>query len=403
MNFLKKFFRTTRPAPALKQARKARPAFDTLEERCTPALYSGYSHVNSSTSLTQYEAVSASSPNGSHVVVWTHQYSTSDYDIRAQRYNSSGAKVGGEITVANSSAREFEPAVCMDGGGWFYVAYTRQTTSSNKDVFVARFNSSGILQGTTTVANSTRNEYDPSIACSRGGSFVVTYTYDYSSSDQDIRAAMYSYAGTLQSSFTVVSSSANDETQSAVARNQSSTNSNFSIAYVVNNRDIYVRRYTGSGSFIGTYSVATTTDTESKPSIAMDYNANTVVAYQRYVGSDWDIYARKIYYNGLMSNTWAVNTSSYQDTDAAVAMDYTDGDFVIAYQQTRGTTNYVMQSEVSTSGSVRSTYAVAYPTGTYYSKPSVSISGLDLFFVAYSLYNGVGDSGYGVFGRRGIL
>lgn len=383
------------------QNRRIFPALETLEERCTPALFSGYSHVNTTTALRQYEPVTASSPNGNHVVVWTHEYNSSDFGIHAQIYNSSGDKVGGEIVVANTSVRELYPSVCMDGNGGFYVAYARLTTFSNSDVLVTRVNPSGIVQGTTVVANSTKQEYNPRIACSRYGSFVVTYTYETSSSNQDIRASLFSSSGTLQKSF-VVAASASRETQAAVARNLSATNGDFSIAYVVNYKDVYLRRYNGSGTFLGTYNVATTTSTETTPAVAMDYNRNTVVSFQRYMGgSNWNIYARKVYSNGVLSPTWAINTSSNKETDVSIAIDYNDGDFVVSYLQTVAGNFSVVQSEVTTTGKVRSTYLVS--SSTYNYKPSVSILGLNQFFTVYTLSDSTEDPWGGIFGRRGIL
>ena len=88
MFHLRKWFASlTQTVPSRAPERKARPSVQALEERRTPSLYSGYSHVNSSTALGQHDPVVASSPAGGYVVVWEHQYSISDTDIRAQRYS----------------------------------------------------------------------------------------------------------------------------------------------------------------------------------------------------------------------------------------------------------------------------------------------------------------------------
>ena len=81
----------------------------------------------------------------------------------------------------------------MDASGRFYVAYTREDAldETDDDVLVARFSASGVIQGITYVATSDKPEYDPSIACSRYGTFVVTYTRDFSSTDQDVEADTY--------------------------------------------------------------------------------------------------------------------------------------------------------------------------------------------------------------------
>ena len=62
--------------------------------------------VNTTTRNAQFDSDNASSANGSSVVVWTDTFSPTDHDIRAQRFNASGGKVGPEIVVSVSGLDE---------------------------------------------------------------------------------------------------------------------------------------------------------------------------------------------------------------------------------------------------------------------------------------------------------
>ena len=197
----------------------------------------------------------------------------------------------------------------------------------------------------------------------------------------------------------VARSLANDEAEAAVAYGLG-FNYNFSIVYAVNFQNIYLKCINSSGTLLGTYSIATTTYEERNASVAMDNNGNTVVAFQRYVSPDWDIFARKVSNTGVMSATFAIQTGTYQDRNPSVAMDYTDGDFVVAYHQYRSVTaSYIYAAEVSTSGTLRATY---YVTTTTANGPSVCINSLDDYFIAYERFIN-DDLGKEIYGRRGRL
>ena len=212
-------------------------------------------------------------------------------------------------------------------------------------------------------------------------------------------ARRYSSTGTLTNTTFVAASYTNNETLSAVAHGMG-FNYNFSIAYVVDGVNVSLKRYNSSVSVLGTHAVAATANSETNPSVAMDNYGNTVVAYEKYVSPDWDIYVLKVSSTGVLSATWAIQTGSYDDKDPSVAMDYTDGDFVVAYHQYRSASAaYIYAAEVSTSGTLRATYYVSTTTAN---GPSVCINSLDDYFIAYERF--ISDAlGKEIYGRRGRL
>ena len=371
---------------------------EALERRELYAVLTGESLVNSTTALNQYEAATASAPDGRSVVVWTHQYSSSDTDIYAQRFDSSGNKVGSEIRVAASTRNESQPDVSMDNWGDFVVTWRVQTTSTNADILAQRFNSAGGTRGTTiTVASSTRNEYDPSIASDAYGNFVVAWTRDYSSIDQDVMARMYRDDGSaIAGEFSVAASASGDETNSDVAR---APDGRFAISYQIDSGsgDVMLRRFSATGSSLSTLSIATGSTIQTNPRISMDTNANTVVVWQELVGSDFDIKARGVTNSGILDSTMTVRNSLDQEVMPDVAMKRDGTSFVVTH--VNSTRQTIHATEMSTSGAIRRSdqiassarleaVAVAFSDGTDYS-------------LAYSRL--AGTQGANIYRRRGRL
>src|SRR5436305_142931 len=106
--------------------RKRRPSLESLEGRQLMSLGAEFiGPVNATTRNAQFESDNASSAGGASVVVWTDTFSSTDHDIRAQRYNSFGTKTGPEIVVSASGLDEGSPAVAMDGQGRFTVSWVQ--------------------------------------------------------------------------------------------------------------------------------------------------------------------------------------------------------------------------------------------------------------------------------------
>ncbi len=402
------FWKVSRRGPLAKVRPSSRRVLnlETLEDRDTPSLLGGQVHLNTATARGQFDTVTASSVNGSRVAVWVHDVTATNQDLRAQRFDAAGNKVGAELVLADEATPERAPSVAMDNSGNFYVAYTRQTSSTNDDVLVRRFSASGTpASAPIQVAISPRREYDPSIACNRTGSIVVSFTRNFSPNDPDIAANVYSSTGVLQKALSIANSGSRKETNSYVARSVGTSNGNFSIAYMVNGKDIFVKRFNSAGNFLDTHSLAVTSAVETNPSVAMDFAGNTVVAYQSRTSSQSDIFARKISRTGVLSVPFAIRTGTSDETDPTVAMDFSDGDFVVAYQLKSPTltTRNLFVTEVASTGKVRRSLSLASGVTTAVTRPAISISGTDQYFVGFTLANVSSDPGFGVFGRRGIL
>ncbi len=389
---------TRKPAPR-------RLAFDLLEDRTVPAILPPISHVNTVTPLAQHDSVTASAINGARVVVWVHDVSATSSQLRAQRYDAAGAKVGPNLILVSGLTFVANPAVCMDNTGRFFVSYTRETSPTNRDVIVARFSNTGAFLGATNVATSSQNEYDSSIACNGGGNFTVSYTVDTTPTNQDIHAKRYLSTGIPLGFTKVAVSPASDETLSAIAI-QKAQPWNISIVFVVGGKDVYHKRYASSGLTLGDMnSVAVSPAIETKPSVAMNASGHAVIAFQQFDGNNWNIRARKVFASGTMSTTILVKGGSCQDTDPSVAMDHTQLNFVVAYQshQFVGNIVRVYASEVSASGGTVTHNLVSANALTTATRPSISNSRADGYIVSFAVNGIVGDPSLGILARFGVL
>ena len=83
--------------------------------------------------------------NGSFVISWTHQLSATNTDIDAERFViSGGVPVGKGIFGVNTDTNlEDNSSVAMSPGGSFDIAYERQSSVNNRDIFASQYNGSG--------------------------------------------------------------------------------------------------------------------------------------------------------------------------------------------------------------------------------------------------------------------
>src|SRR5205823_3885198 len=108
-----------------------------------PSVTTGEMLVNTSKIGGQIQAASATSSNGSSVVVWTEIKGASDRDIKAQRFDAAGKKAGSEILVAGGRNPQHNASVAMDNAGNFVIVWTHDYSTMDQDVHGALFNADG--------------------------------------------------------------------------------------------------------------------------------------------------------------------------------------------------------------------------------------------------------------------
>jgi hypothetical protein len=369
---------------------------EALEDRTLLSLSGTDFLVNSTRLHPQNQPAVASSPSGHSVVVWTDNKTSIDRDIKAQLYDSTGHKIGKELTITATRNNEYNPVVAMDAKGNFVVVWTIDFYGSDTDLWGARFRYDGTPLGQPfEVAWSPHAEYDPSIAMAGNGNFVVTYTYVFAGADTDVYARMFKADGTLVRTITL-SDSTRPEGQTSVAM---TPDGRFDVAYNDNN-NILLQRFNAYGTRLATEVIANTSALERAPDVAMDNNGKAVVAWQVSSGTNWNLRARRVSSSGALGSVLPIAATAALETAPAVALDPTDGRYVVAYQSDTSLTKSVKVAEVSASNII--TRTSTFGMGVTDASVSVNVHHSYLV-VASSIGRTSFDLDGGVFGKLGQL
>ncbi|HEY5711623.1 MAG TPA: calcium-binding protein, partial [Allosphingosinicella sp.] len=153
--------------------------------------------VNTTTTLNQYFPRSAGLPGGGFVIAWT---SSGPTEVRAQIFDSLGVKQGNEIVVnAGPGEKNFE-AVTVLASGNFVIAWADKL--GDVDVKGQLFTAAGAPIGGEFTINTTEagNQEYPSLAALPDGGFVATWrdatgvgNYE---NDGEIKARFFDASGT---------------------------------------------------------------------------------------------------------------------------------------------------------------------------------------------------------------
>lgn len=134
--------------------------------------------VGNPTSGLHHNTYAATLSDGSYVVTWAKSVvSGTDYDIYQQRFDASGNAMGGEslVTTTTTGHQYRSQIAALKDGGWVVTWYSASATGG--EIYQQRFNSSGAKVGGETMVNTTMGDTQsiPDIAVLADGSYVVTW------------------------------------------------------------------------------------------------------------------------------------------------------------------------------------------------------------------------------------
>ncbi len=142
--------------------------------------------VNTRTAFAQNGPAVASLPSGEFVIVWNDNDLRSGSiisDIKAQRFDAFGRKLGGELAVTSQGmSSHSDPAIAVLPSGGFIISWEGKSASgsdvSGFDIRAQMFTGQGEkLNGDFVVNGSTRlDQVDSSLAVLTSGAFVVSWT-----------------------------------------------------------------------------------------------------------------------------------------------------------------------------------------------------------------------------------
>jgi hypothetical protein len=136
--------------------------------------------INTTTRNDQQAPSVAGLGNGGFVVTWvSNAHPRFGDDIRGQRYDRTGAKIGREFVVNTTRVKnQTQPAVAALSNG-FVVTWTSDARARfGSDIVGQRYNRRGIELGGDFLINTTRgkNQMQPAVVGTGAGEFVVAWT-----------------------------------------------------------------------------------------------------------------------------------------------------------------------------------------------------------------------------------
>ena len=305
--------------------------------------------VNSTTVDVQDQPSVAMAGDGRFVIVWTSENQDgSGSGVYGQLYDASGAAVGGEFQVHETTAGAQEaPAVAMAADGSFTVVWQSEGIDDDGLAVVGRqFGADGVALGGEFDVNDYEigAQAEARIAMNRAGEFVVTWT----SMGQDGNGAgVYAQrfdrvANGVGSEIQVNTTTANSQSDSKIAM---AADGNFVIVWRSEAQDgsdggIYGQRYAADGTALGgEFQINTTTaDDQYAPALAMNDAGDFVVTWASNLqdGSDAGVVMRSYAADGTATSAeLLVNTATLnQQSLPTIAMDASGG-YTIAWQSSQ--------------------------------------------------------------------
>ncbi len=238
--------------------------------------------------------------SGDFMIAWS-RYSDTPGDILAQLYSHDGAAVGGNFRVNDEGEKSSfdSPSIAVDGSGTFVISWSSYANDHDA-VFVQRYLQDGSALGSNFEVNDSESEWrrNAVVATAFGGDFIIAWT-DGRNGGGDVYVQRFDSSGVaIGENF-----QAND-TRQGRQRNPSIASDSIGNFVVVwddgrnENHwpDIYAQRYAKDGSPIGANFKVDENDADAaqrNPVVACDEGGNFIIAWQESRAGDEDCFAQR--------------------------------------------------------------------------------------------------------------
>ena len=265
---------------------------------------------------TQSSPQISSDGNGGAIITWNDRRNELDYDIYAQKINSTGDVQWTVDGVAISTANESQvvPQIYSDGNGGAIITWTDYRNGKNYDIFVQRINSSGNViwnANGTAICTLGGDQIFPKIYSDGAGGAIITWE-DSRGADSDIYAQRIDSTGNVMwnANGTAISTANNKQWYPQITSDGAEgaiiTWSDYRSG---TNYDIYAQRIDSTGNvmwFANGTEISTAGNSQKVPQICSDGAGGAIITWKdSRSGSNYDIYAQRIDSTGDVK--WATN------------------------------------------------------------------------------------------------
>jgi hypothetical protein len=295
------------------------------------------------TTAGEYEcAVSYSAPANKFLVAWRHDpannSSATDQAVSARIINGvDGLMPAAAFTVEDPAGQDYAPSAAFDGTNWF-VTYTNTVSSTDHNIR-GRFVSNAGVPGTSVGIDSGTDFAARSSLAFGGSVYMLVWEKGPSTGNKTIVARTMSTTGTFPTSATTVTQATNDARQPDV----SFGGNKFLIAWqhvvASNNRDIYGRIATSTLGFdIAATSWRSGTTDQITPRAAFGTTSSQwYVVYADSATGATNIYGFKVGLTGTTTNSELVSNTSVTDRRPELAYNPSTNEMLVAFLYGSGT------------------------------------------------------------------
>jgi len=356
--------------------------------------------VNASSASDQRLPAVAMNASGSFVIVWESGDDGPRRDIFARRYDADGTALGSEFRVhADVDDLRVNPEVAIGEDGSFTIAWARHGLSSDVDLFVRRYDSTGVPLGNELEVVSEVNQQGPEIAITPDGGYILVWQDVFQLHGQRFDADGEEIGGRFTigtTNFAEFPSIAVDADGGFIVAWQGTTEFNF------NYKHIYAQRFTAEGVAIGDQFLVNSNPTVNRewgPAVAVTADGNFVISWtgENPHFSYRDVFARTFNADGVpLDETFRVNPASAGDQRFGYVAMTPTGEFVVNWADggdgdlyvQRYVLNFAPTDVVLSSDSVLENS----PAGSVVGTLSATDAGLGDTF-SFELVSGDGDAG----------
>jgi hypothetical protein len=298
-------------------------------------------------------------PDGGFVVAWVD--TRLGNDIYAKRFDPSGNPLGSSFKVNEDKEirPHIAPSVSIGKDGDFVIVWEdfRQTDS---DIYAQRYNSTGSKLGSNILVNSdslNEDQYSPSVGLGKSNRFMVTWV-DLRSGTENVWARIFSFDGIPQTSILRVDTTTTSEPRESPWID-SDTTGRYMIAwtdYTPSFPTIYAQRFDSLGKTMGSRLTISDLGAEGErhnPTLSTNPSGALAVCWMDKRNLNYDIYARTIRSDGFpqQESSFILNDDSMganQESPQIAAR--SDGGFIAVWEDFRNNNSDIYLKKFDSNG-----------------------------------------------------
>ena len=316
----------------------------------------------------QYRPQICSDGAGGAIITWQDRRSGSNDDIYAQRINSSGNVQWAADGVAISTAgyTQWYPQICNDGAGGAIITWWDRRSGLDYDIYAQKIDSSGNVQWAAdgiAICTASGNQYDPQICSDGAGGAIITWQDYRSGSGADIYAQKIDSSGNVQwtaDGVAVCTASDSQYRPQICSDGAGGAIITWDDYRSGSNDDIYAQRINSSGNVQWTsngVAICTASNSQEYPKICDDGAGGAIITWYDYrSGSNYDIYAQRIDSSGNVQWTAdgvGICTASYKQYMPEICSVGVGGAIITWYDNRSGSGYDIYAQEINSSGNVQ--------------------------------------------------